>query len=135
MNKPIVNLFYNYRLRFVGFLCIAWGMVSFYIKYSRAAIWDFNLLSALFSWGLCFIFFAKEKHDDERIHHLKFRALTFGLPMGLFITHLINYIFLSQAEPDSGKLVESISAYQMFAIVMVVALAAFHYFKHKEERI
>ncbi|HTE28450.1 hypothetical protein [Flavitalea sp.] len=135
MNKSIVNLFYSYRLKFVGLLCIAWGIVSFYMKHYRSAIWDFNLLSALFSWGLCFIFFAKEKHDDERIHHLKFRALTFSLPVGLFITHLVNYIFLSQVEPDSGKFVESISAYKMFAIVMVVALATFYYFKHKEERV
>ena len=135
MNKSIVKLFYNYRLRFVGFLCIAWGVVSFYLKHSQAAIWDFNLLFALFSWGLCFIFFAKEKHDDERIHHLKFRALTFGLPIGLFITHLINYIFLGREEPDSGKFVESISAYKMFAIVMVVSLATFHYFKYKEEKV
>jgi hypothetical protein len=67
--------------------------------------------------------------DDERIHQLKFQALTWALPVGLFVTHLINYFFLNQHEPNSGKLYQSISAYQLLVIILLLATSLFHYLK------
>jgi hypothetical protein len=93
---------------------------------------DINLITGLMCWGLVFIFFSKEKVDDERIHHLKFRALTWALPVGLFITHLINYFFFSQQEPDSGKYIQSISAYPSLVIVLILALGVFYYLKYRD---
>jgi hypothetical protein len=134
MNNSILVSFYSYRWKIAGILFILWGIVSFLFKHRRFAIWDLNLLSGLICWGLCFIFFSKERTDDERVHHLKFRAVTWGLPTGLLITHLINYFFLSQEEPDSGKYVQSISAYSSAAIVLVITLSTYYYLKYKEER-
>jgi hypothetical protein len=126
--------FYPYKWKIAGILFLLWGAFSFFSKYMHYAIWDFDLFSGLACWGLCFIFFSKEKRDDERIHHLKFRALTWAVPTGFFITHLVNYLFLNQEEPNSGKYIQSISAYSSLALILVIAVGAFYYFKYKEER-
>lgn len=47
----------------------------------------------VFSLGLIFIFFSKEKHDDERIHQLKFQSLTWGVLTSYFVTLTITYFF------------------------------------------
>jgi hypothetical protein len=128
--KNLFGVFaYSYHLKIVGILLILWGMYSFIANYWLHQIADLNLLTGLSSWGLVFIFFSKEKVDDERIHQMKFQALTWALPVGLFVTHLINYFFLSQQEPDSDKLYQSISAYQSLVIILLLAVSLFHYLK------
>jgi len=91
-------------MKLVGILCILWGFFSFFSKYWTYQLWDINLITGLSCWGLIFIFFSREKIDDERIQQFKFQAVTWAVPVGLFITHLINYFFLSPEEPNSGKL-------------------------------
>jgi hypothetical protein len=118
-------------MKIVGILCILWGLYSFFSKYWRYQLLDINLITGLSCWGLIFIFFSKEKIDDERIHQLKFQALTWAVPVGLFITHLINYFYLSLPEPDSGKLIQSLSAYQALVIVLLLALGAFYFLKDR----
>jgi hypothetical protein len=122
---------YSYQLKVVGLGCLVWGLYSFLITYWQYQIADFNLLTGLACWGLVFIFFSKEKIDDERIHQLKFQALTWSLPVGLFITHLINYLFLSQPEPNAGQLFQSISAYQALALILLLAFSLFHFLKSR----
>jgi len=129
------SLFFSNRLKTVGALLLIWAIIAFFLKQAKHGIWDVELLAGLFCWGVCFVFFAKEKIEDERIHHLKFRALAWGLPLGLAITHLINYLFLSAGEPDAGKYLRSISAYVSIAIILTIATSAFYYLKFKENRI
>jgi hypothetical protein len=116
-------------MKIVGILCILWGLSAFLFNYWKYQLLDLNLLFGLFCWGLVFIFFSKEKIDDERIHQLKFQSLTWALPVGLFLTHLINYVFLNPDEPNSGNLYQSISAYQSLLIILLLALGLFHYLK------
>ncbi|MDF7813861.1 hypothetical protein [Hymenobacter sp. YC55] len=123
---------YSHKMKMVGIVCILWGFYAFFSKYWRYQLFDLNLLTGLGCWGLTFLFFSKEKIDDERVHQLKFKALTWALPVGLGITHLINYLVLSLPEPDSSKLIQSLSAYQALVIVLLLALATFHYLKHRE---
>lgn len=47
----------------------------------------------IFSLGLVFIFFSKEKYDDERIHQIKFQSLTWGVLTAYFITLGVTYLF------------------------------------------
>ena len=130
--KTLLPIFYySYRMKLVGILCILWGLYSFFSKYWRYQLWDINLITALSCWGLIFIFFSREKIDDERIHHFKFQALTWAVPVGLFITHLINYFFLSPEEPNSGKLIQSLSAYESLLIVLLLALGVFYVLKSR----
>ncbi|WAC13011.1 hypothetical protein [Dyadobacter pollutisoli] len=130
--KDTLNVFaYSYPMKIVGILLIGWGIYSFSSKYLQFHLVDLNLLAGLCCWGLVFIFFSKEKIDDERIHQLKFRALTWAVPVGLFVTHLINYFFLSKPEPNGGQLMESIPAYHSLVMILLLALVAFHYLRHK----
>ncbi len=129
------SLFFSHRLKIIGLLLLIWAVISFLIRHSKYAIWDFELLCGLICWGLCFIFFAREKVDDERIHHLKFRALAWAVPLGLFLTHLVNYFYLNQGEPDSGKYTRSISAYSSIAMILTIAVGTFYFLKFKENRI
>lgn len=127
--RPFV---YSYKLKLVGILLLLWGLYSSAVKYERYQLMDLNLLSGLWCWGLVFIYFSKEKIDDERIHLVKFQALTWAVPVGLTITHLLNYFFLNPQEPDSGKVMQSISAYPSLVIILVLALALFHYLKYRK---
>ena len=132
MNHTFSVFSYSYKMKFVGILLICWGIYSFYLKYHQFHLVDLNLLAGLSCWGLVFIFFSKEKIDDERIHQLKFQALTWAVPVGLCVTHLINYFLLSQPEPDSGQLFESIPAYHSIAMILLLSLGLFHYLKFKD---
>ncbi len=131
--RDTFNVFtYSYKMKIVGTLLICWGIYAFFSKYRQYNLVDLNLLTSLTCWGLVFIFFSKEKIDDERVHQVKFQSLTWAVPTGLFITHLINYFFLSRNEPDSGRLIESISAYQSLVIILLLAFGLFHYLKYKK---
>jgi hypothetical protein len=130
--KDTFNVFaYSYKMKVVGILLICWGIYSCYAKYRQFDLIDLNLLAGISCWGLVFIFFSKEKIDDERIHQLKFQALTWAVPVGLCITHLLNYLFLSSPDRNSGQLFDSISAYQSLVMMLLLSLGLFHYLKHK----
>jgi hypothetical protein len=128
MKNTFTVFAYSYKMKLVGILLILWGIFSFASKYRQFHVVDYNLLSGLICWGLIFIFFSKEKIDDERIHQVKFQALTWAVPIGLSITHLINYFLLSA---DAGKLMDSISAYHSLVMILMLALGLFHYLKYK----
>lgn len=131
MKNTFAVFAYSYKMKVVGLLLILWGIYSFASKYWQFNLIDLNLLSSLSCWGLVFIFFSKEKIDDERVHQAKFQALAWAVPVGLFITHLINYAFLAKPEPDSGILIDSISAYHSLVLILLLALGVFHYLKFK----
>jgi hypothetical protein len=122
---------YSQKIKILGIILILWGSYSFAAKYWEHHLFDFNLLSSLSCWGLVFIFFSKEKIDDERVHQIKFQALTWAVPLGLSITQIVNYFILDQTEYNSGKLLESISAYQSLVVILTIALGLFHFLKYK----
>src|SRR5688500_10896568 len=86
---------YSYWAKILGLVIIAAGVISFFQQYQRKGIFDFNELGVGFSWGLIFIFFSKEKTDDEMVQALKFKALARAVIVAFFITHLYNYLFLN----------------------------------------
>lgn len=67
---------YSYWTKFLGVVIVGAGVISFFLQYSRKGIFDLNELAIGLSWGFVFIFFSKERQDDEMIHGLKFKALT-----------------------------------------------------------
>jgi len=134
MRKAVSNLFYSNRLKYVGIACILWGIISFVIKLRSVGLYDINMLSGLLSWGFCFLFFSKEKRDDERIHMLKFHALAYGVPMGLMVTHLINYFYFNRGTSQAG-ITQSISAFQSFAIMLGFSLVMFYVLKFRDQRV
>lgn len=120
---------YSYWSKILGLIIIALGIASFFMKHARKDIYDVNEIAIGLSWGLVFIFFSKEKTEDEMMQGLKFKALTRGIIIAFFITHLYNYIFLNWRFKSANDIILSISAYQFMALTLLLATAGFYYLK------
>ena len=122
---------YSYWTKILGILIIIAGIISFFQQYYKKDIYDFNELAVGLSWGLLFIFFSKEKTDDEMARSLKFKALTRAVIVSFSITHLYNYLFLNWRFEREKDIILSISAYQFLALTLMIATAYFYYLKHQ----
>lgn len=122
---------YSYWTKILGLVIIVAGVISFFQQYYKKGIFDLNELAIGLSWGFVFIFFSKEKIDDEMIHGLKFRALTWAVIVAFSITHLFNYLFLNWRFKRGHDVILSISAYQFLALTLIIATVNFYYLKHQ----
>lgn len=122
---------YSYWTKFLGVLIVGAGIFSFFQQFYKKGIFDVNELAIGFSWGFVFIFFSKEKTDDEMIQGLKFKALTRAIIIAFSITHLYNYLFLNWQLKRDNDIILSISAYQFLALTLIIATGVFYYFKHQ----
>jgi hypothetical protein len=122
---------YSYWAKMLGLALILVGIASFFIQHHRKGIYDFNELAIGLSWGLVFIFFSKEKTEDEMMQGLKFKALTRALIIAFSITHLYNYLFLNWGFKRENGIILSISAYQFVALTLLIATACFYYLKRQ----
>jgi hypothetical protein len=122
---------YSYWLKILGLAIIAAGIISFFLQHHRKGFFDFNELAVGLSWGLVFIFFSKEKTDDEMMHGLKFKALARATMLAFFATHLYNYIFLNWNFDKQHDIILSISAYQFLAVTLLIATGYFYYLKRE----
>jgi hypothetical protein len=73
----------------------------------------------ILSLGLVFIFFSKEKYDDERIHQLKFQSLTWGVLTAYFITLGATYLFHAP------------SAHEFLTLALLLTTALFYILKQR----
>jgi hypothetical protein len=115
----------------LGLILIVVGIISFILRYKKNGVFDFNELAIGLCFGLLFIFFSKEKVDDEMIHQLKFKALTKAVFVTFFLMHLYNYIFLNWRFERENDMILSISAYQFLAATLILATGIF-YFEKKQ---
>lgn len=122
---------YSYWAKILGLILILTGIFSLFLQHHRKGIFDFNELAVGLSWGLVFIFFSKEKTDDEMMQGLKFKALARALIIAFFMTHLYNYLFLNWRIKRENDIILSISAYQFLALTLLIATASFYYLKHQ----
>ncbi|MGN6491147.1 MAG: hypothetical protein ACTHLE_04065 [Agriterribacter sp.] len=122
---------YSHWVKLLGIAVIIAGAISFFAKHNKTGIFDFNELATGLSWGLLFIFFSKEKTDDEMIHSLKFKALAMAVISAFSITHLYNYFFLNWRLARPNGIIGSVSAYQFLALTLIIATGCFYYMKHQ----
>ncbi len=122
---------YSYRTKILGLLIIIAGVIGFFQQYHKKGIFDTNELAIGLSWGLVFIFFSKERTDDEMIHSLKLKALTRAIIIAFSITHLYNYLFLNWRFRREHDMILSVSAYQFLALTLIIATISFYYLKHQ----
>jgi hypothetical protein len=122
---------YLYWTKILGLCIIVIGVISFIIQHNKRGFFDLNELALGLSWGLVFIFFSKEKNDDEMVQALKFKALTRGTIIAFFCTHLFNYLFLNWYFHRDHDRIMSISAYQFFALTMIITTGYFHFLKRE----
>ncbi len=122
---------YSYWTKILGLFIIIVGVISFFRRFHNNGVFDLNELAVGMSWGLVFTFFSKERTDDEMIHGLKFKTLTWAVIVAFFITHLYNYLFLNWRFKREHDIILSISAYQFLALTLIIATVSFYYLKRK----
>ncbi|WP_343305780.1 hypothetical protein AAHN97_01320 [Chitinophaga niabensis] len=122
---------YSYWTKILGILIIIAGIISFFLQHHKKGIYDFNELAVGLSWGFVFIFFSKERTDDEMVRSLKFKALAIAVIVAFSITHLYNYVFLNWRFERGKDVILSISAYQFLALTLMIATAYFYYLKYQ----
>lgn len=122
---------YSYWTKILGILIIIASIISFFLQHHKKGIYDFNELAVGLSWGFVFIFFSKEKTDDEMVRSLKFKALAIAVIVAFSITHLYNYVFLNWRFERGKDVILSISAYQFLALTLMIATAYFYYLKYQ----
>lgn len=106
-----------------GFKWLGLGIILFSLF---GLVWQFiqhKILSAeiplmLISLGLVFIFFSREKTDDERIHQFKYQSLSWGILTAFFVIAGLN--FLDHTFSAGGYLV----------MVLSMATAMFYFMKY-----
>lgn len=122
---------YSYWTKILGVLIIIAGIISFFLQYHKKGVYDFNELAIGLSWGFVFIFFSKERTDDEMIRSLKFKALAMAVIVAFSMTHLYNYVFLNWRLVREKDIILSISAYQFLALTLMIATGYFYYLKYQ----
>ncbi len=116
----------------LGWLLVLVGVFSFLNQYRKTGVFDYNELAVGACFGFLFIFFSREKTDDEMIHQLKFKALTRAVIISFFLMHLYNYIFLNWRFTRENGRILSISAYQFLAVTLIMATGIF-YFQRRQD--
>ncbi|MEO5997271.1 MAG: hypothetical protein ABIN89_11045 [Chitinophagaceae bacterium] len=122
---------YSYWTKFLRVIIVGVGIIRFFLQYHKKGISDLNELAIGFSWGFVFIFFSKEKTDDEMIQGLKFKALTRAIIVAFTIIHLYNYLFLNWRFNRENNIILSISAYQFLALTLIIATGGFYFMKYQ----
>ena len=122
---------YSYWTKILGLAIVIAGIVSFFLQHHKKGVYDFNELAVGLSWGLVFIFFSRERTDDEMVRSLKFKALAIAIIVAFSITHLYNYLFLNWRLERPDDIILSISAYQFLALTLMIATGYFYYLKRQ----
>lgn len=122
---------YAYWAKILGALIALAGIAGFFFQHHKKGVYDFNELAVGLSWGFVFIFFSKERTDDEMIRSLKFKALAVAVIVAFSITHLYNYFFLNWRLERAHDIILSVSAYQFLALTLMMATGYFYYLKRQ----
>jgi hypothetical protein len=120
---------YAYSAKIAGVVITILSIISFFSTYYENGTFDLNQLATGTSWGFVFIFFSKEKTDDEMLQSLKFKALTWSIIITFSFTCVFNYLFLYWWFKREHNIPLSVSAFQFFALMLIIATARFYYLK------
>lgn len=111
------TFFFPYKMKILGivFIVFAGGlqMVALF-----QGVYEFKMAPVI-SAGLVFIFFSREKIDDERVHQFKFRALTLGFTAIYLFSFGFNYFSYNA------------SLHEFVVMVLMLSTATFYYTRFK----
>lgn len=93
--------------------------------------------SAAFAGGLMMVFFSREAVHDERIDRLKLRAVSAAFSVSFTLTLILNWLLnrdfdVSRDFTGGAAAWRSISAFDLIAVTMIVALALFRYWDYAD---
>ena len=81
--------------------------------------------------ALLFLFFSREKIDDERVQVLKLKALYVGFFSGWAVVGAIRFAAYLKTESGAPR---TLSAYDAMLIILSIAFALFHYWRFQDGR-
>ena len=81
--------------------------------------------------GLLFLFFARERIEDERVRALKLKALTVAFCAGWAIVGTIRFVLYLDVRP---AIPPSSSAYDALFLMLVIAHGLFHWWRFQDGR-
>ena len=95
--------------------------------------------SCALAGGLLMIFFSRETVHDERVQDLKLKAVSAAFSISFTVTLVINW-FLNRDfditrdfDGTTGQW-RSISAFDLIALTMAIALVLFHYWRAQDDQ-
>ena len=80
---------------------------------------------------LAMLLFSRERVHDERVEHLKLKAISYGLVASLLTASLCN---------TGSKMLKisyprlTLSAFEVLILILVIALSLFHYWRWQDGR-
>lgn len=123
---------YPYYFKFLGLILLAFALFILVKRYLSFGIFDLKAFSTPASFAFMFIYFSKEKDQDERIILLKYKALSLAIPVVAILFSLLDYSVNFKGysiETDSWF---SHSAFEYLAISLLAANGVFQLLKFKE---
>ncbi|MGR3811338.1 hypothetical protein [Jiulongibacter sp. NS-SX5] len=123
---------YPHYFRYFGLILLALSIGIFLYRLSEFGIFDLTAFSTPAAFSLVFIYFSKEKMNDERVVLLKFKALALAIPIAGLIFALLDYSVNFDGysiETDSWY---SHSAFEYLTLALLLAYGIFQFLKFKE---
>ena len=77
--------------------------------------------SAAIAIALALLLFSREEAQDERVDQLKFRAIRYGVVVGLFVTVIMN-LCSKMLRWIVGQTVPALSAFDVIIVMLLTAL-------------
>jgi hypothetical protein len=106
-------------MKIIGLVLLLFSATGLTYQYLHGQTLDTKTTSRLISLGLFFIYFSREKIEDERIHQLKFRALAAGFVAAYMIMFSLSVAYALKVE-------------EFIAVVLMISTAAFYFAKFRE---
>lgn len=110
---------YHRGVKALGVVILLFAIAGLLWKiFQGQTIFPLDPVPQLIGLGLVFIFFSKEKVEDERIHYLKFQALSIGFLSCFFMSMGFNSLY-------------QLSAPEFIASTMLFTTSVYYFFKRK----
>ncbi len=85
----------------------------------------------IYVMGLIYLFFSKETIDDERVQLLKLKSIGIAFFYAWAITGVVRFWVYQQ---DRSRPPQTMSAYDVMFVALVIALALFHFWRWQDSR-
>lgn len=115
--------------KFVKYFALLYLLLAIIDFYIRGLSW--SLASGAIVGGLMMMLFSPEKIEDERVQHLKLKAISYGCCWGA----VASMLYGSFAERVLGlERVPVLAANDALIFIMTVAIGCFHYWRWQDGR-
>ncbi len=127
METPTNQQRANRWVKYMGGFFVLWALAGLAV-----GVFPWPIASCTLAAGLFQLLFAPERIDDERVKHLKLRAIMCGYGAGF--TLLVLHDFIGKFLVKETRL-PALTAFEGFVIATAIALGLFHYWRWQDGRV